>query len=117
MSDGGPIVRTTKMRRLTRALLIANFVLLFLSIGLGFSHEEYLAEQRLGIADIITYSSQFWFIASTILSVVLFIWILVSKSEACRAQRPTGLDWTLFLGWIFAVALVCLFGFIAGLAG
>jgi hypothetical protein len=105
------------MRRLTRALLIANFVLLFLSIGLGFSHEEYLAEQRLGIAHIITYSSQFWFMASTILSAVLFIWILVSRSEACRAQRPKILDWALILGWFFAVTVVCLYAFMLGLAG
>jgi len=117
MSDGNSIVGTRKMRRLTRALLIANFVLLLLLIGPGSSRSLYLAEKRLGIDNFITYSTQFWFITSTILSVVLFVWILFSKSERCRAQRPTGLDWTLFLAWIFAVALVCLFGFIAGLGG
>jgi len=41
MGDGNPTVRGRKMRTLTRTLLIANFALLFLSIGLGFSHEEY----------------------------------------------------------------------------
>lgn len=105
------------MRRLTRALLIVNFVLLFLLVGPGRSHKLYLAGARLGINHIIDYSSSLWFIASTILSVVLFIWILVSGSEACRAQRPTKLDWALFLGWIFAIPIVCLYAFMLGMAG
>jgi hypothetical protein len=106
-----------KIRTLTRALLIANFVLLILVFGPGSSRKLYLAGERFGVNHIIAHSLQFWFIGSTILSLVLFVWILVSKSERCRAQRPTGLDWTLFLGWFFAVAIVCLFGFITGMAG
>jgi hypothetical protein len=117
MSDGDPKVRTLKMRTMTRTLLIVNFALLLLIFGPCSGRQEYLAEKRLGIADVLTYASQFWFFASTFLSVVLFIWILVSRSEACRAQRPTGLDWTLFLGWIFAAAIVSLFAFITGLGG
>ena len=31
--------------------------------------------------------------------------------------KRQGLDWTLFLGWFFAVTLVCLFAFITGLGG
>lgn len=105
------------MRRLTRALLIVNFVLLFVLIGPGSSRKLYLAGKRLGIAHIIVYTLQFWFIASTILSVVLFIWILVSRSEESRAQRPTKLDWALFLGWSFAVTILCLFAFASGMGG
>jgi hypothetical protein len=106
-----------KIRTLTRALLITNFVQLLLLIGPGNSRTLYSAEKRLGIADFIDYASNVWTISSTILAVVLFIWISVSRSEACRAQRPKILDWALLLGWFFAVAIVCLFGFIAGLGG
>jgi hypothetical protein len=117
MSDGNPIVGMRKLRKLTRTLLIVNFVLLLFLIGPGSSRKLYLAERRLGIAHTITYSLQFWFIASTILSLVLFIWILVSRSERCRAQRPTGLDWALFLGWFLVATFFCLFAFMLGLGG
>jgi len=114
---GNSMVGTMKMPRLTRTLLIVNFVLLLLLIGPGGSRKLYLEEQRLGIAHFITYSLNVWFITSTIVSVVLYIWILVSKSERCRAQRPTRLDWALFLGWFFAVTTACLYAFMLGLGG
>jgi hypothetical protein len=117
MSDDNTTVGTMKMRRLTRTLLIVNFVVLLLLIGPGGSRKLYLEEKRLGIADIITYSLQFWFIASTLLSVVLFIWILVSNSEGCRAQRPAKLDWALLLGWFLTATICCLYDFMLGLGG
>src|ERR1700733_844093 len=103
------------MRRLTRALLIVNFVLLLLLISLGSSHELYLAERRLGIADVITYSLNIWFIAATLLSVALFIWMVVSLSKGWRKQGPTAFDWALLIGWFLAVAICCLYAFMTGL--
>ncbi len=117
MGDGNAIVSTMKIRGLTRTLLIVNFVLLLLLIGPGGSRNLYLAEQRLGIAHAITYSLNVWFVASTFLSMVLFIWSLVSRSEGYRAQRPTKLDWALFLGWCFAITIVCFYAFMLGLGG
>jgi hypothetical protein len=97
-----------------RVLLIINFLLLLALIGPGNSHRLYLAERRLGLAHIIVQSLQFWFVAATVLVTVLFVRMLVSKSEA---QRPTKLDWALFLGWWFVVAILCLFAFMAGMGG
>lgn len=105
------------MRRITRTLLIVNFVLLLVLIGPGTSRKEYLAEKQLGIAHIITYSLQFWFIASTFVAVVLFVWTLISRSEKWRAQRPTKLDWVLLLGWGCVVTIICLFAFAMGMGG
>ena len=105
------------MRTLTRALLIVNCVLLLLLIVPGSSHTLYVAEKRLGIANIIDYSWKICFIASAILSVGLFIWILVSKSKGWRKQGPTALDWALLIGWLLAIAILCLYAFMLGLAG
>lgn len=105
------------MRKLARVLLIVNFVLLLLLIGHGSNYKLYLAEQRLGIADIIFHSLQFWFIASTLLAVVLFVWTLISRSEGNRTQRPTKLDWALLVSWISVIAIMCLWALVIGTGG
>jgi len=117
MRAENPIASARKARRLSRTLLIVNFVLLFLLVGPGNSRKLYLAEKRLGIAHTIVFSLQFWFIASTLLAAALFVLTLVSKSEVWRAQRPTKLDWALFLSWIFLVTVFCLFAFMMGMGG
>jgi hypothetical protein len=104
------------MRKLTKVLMIVNFVLLILLIGLASSHSLYLTEKRLGIGDTIDISISIWLIASTLLSVILFIWILVSKSRGGRKEGPTAFDWALFLGWFFAIGVICLFAFLTGVA-
>jgi hypothetical protein len=117
MSADTPIVGTRKARRLIRTLLTVNFVLLFLLIGPGSSHKLYVAEKRLGIAHIIVHTLQFWFIASTILAAALFARTVVSRSEVWRSQRPTKLDWALFVVWAVVVAIFCLFAFMMGMGG
>ena len=106
-----------KVRTLARTLLITNFVVLIALVGPGSSRELYLAEKRLGIASVITYSVQAWFIISTIVAAVIFVLMIASKSEVWRAQRPTKLDWALFLCWMFLVTVVCLFAFMVGMGG
>jgi hypothetical protein len=105
------------MRALARTLLIANFIVLIALAGPGNSRELYLAGKRLGIAHVITYSVQAWFVVSTIVAAVIFVLMIASKSEVWRAQRPTKLDWALFLSWMFLVTVVCLFAFMMGMGG
>jgi len=107
----------TNGRNLVRTILITNFLLLFLLVGPGNSRQLYLVENRLGIAHVIVFSFQFWLIASTILATVMFVRILSSRSEAWRTQRPTKLDWTLFLSWLLLVAIFCSFAFMTGMGG
>ena len=105
------------MRTLARGLLGSNFVLLVALMGPGSSRELYLAEKRLGIAHAITHVVQAWFVISTVAAGVILVMILVAKSESLRAQRPTKLDWALFLSWMFVVVVVCLFAFMVGMGG
>jgi hypothetical protein len=55
-----------KVRTLAKTLLIANFIVLIALAGPGSSRELYLVEKRLGIAHVITYSVQAWFVISTV---------------------------------------------------
>jgi hypothetical protein len=104
-------------RKWVRTILIANLVLLAALIGPGSSHKLYLAERRLRVAYVIDYSLQFWFVASTVFATVLFVRMVVSKSDISETQRPTTLDWVLFLTWFCMVAIVCLFAFMMGMGG
>ena len=117
MNDASPVPGIGNMRRLIRMFLIGNFILLFALIGPGNNRQLYLAEKRLGIAHIITYTLQFWFIASTVLVSVIFIRSLLSKSEISRPQRLTKLDWALFVSWLFVLTILCLFAFMMGMGG
>src|ERR1700744_916213 len=105
------------MRSLARGLLVSNFVLLVALMGPGSSRQLYLELRRLGIAHALTYASQIWFLISTVAAGAIFVTIAVSKSESLRAQRPTKLDWGLFLSWACVVAVVCLFAFMVGHGG
>jgi hypothetical protein len=105
------------MRSLARGLLCINFVLLVALMGPGSSRQLYLELKKLGVEHAITYASQMWFLISTVATGAIFVTIAVSKSESLRAQRPTKLDWGLFLSWMFVVAAVCLFAFMVGLGG
>jgi hypothetical protein len=117
MSEAKPVLRTAKTRKPIRILLIVNFIMLFWLVGPGTSHKLRLAEKRLGIANIIVHTFQFWTVASTVLLITLFVRVLLSRSEISRAQRPTKLDWILFLIWVFAVTILCLFAFMMGMGG
>ena len=105
------------MRTLARTLLVANFIVLIALAGPGSSRELYLAQKRLGIANAITYSVQAWFVISTVVAAVIFVMMNTSKSELVRAQRPTRLDWALFLSWMLLAAVVCLLAFMVGMGG
>lgn len=118
MSDGAnPVSHGLSALKLARTLLVVNFILLAALIGPGRSHKLYSEGRKLGVAHVIVHSLQFWFVASTTLVVALVVRILISKSEMWRAQRPTKLDWALFLGWIFVVTILCLFAFMMGMGG
>lgn len=114
MDDVDPKSLPAKRPQLLRVLLIINFVVLVALIGPGSSHQLYLAGKRIGIAHLITYSLQGWFIGSTVIATVLFIRKLVSKSGILK---PTKLDWGLFLGWWSIVACLCAFAFMMGMGG
>lgn len=117
MSDADPVPGGGKARGLMRSLLIANFLLMFLLTGPGNSRKLYLAQRRLGIANIITCTLQFWFIASTALVMVLFLCIVLPKSEILGVQRLTKPDWGFFAGWMIMVTILCMFAFMMGLGG
>jgi hypothetical protein len=107
-------VRGTK---LLRVLLFINFAFLLLLIGPGSSRQLYLVERRMGLAHVITRSLQFWFVGSTVIVTVLFIRMLISRSQSLRSQSPAKLDWALFLSWWFVVAIYCMFAFMMGMGG
>jgi len=104
--------------QLLRILLVINFVLLLALIGPGNSRELYLAERKMGLAQIITQSLQLWFVGSTVVVTALFIRLSVLRSKMLLvSQSPTKLDWALFLSWWFVVAICCMLAFIMGMGG
>jgi hypothetical protein len=103
--------------KLLRVLLLINFAFLLLLIGPGSSHQLYLVERRMGLANIITHSFQFWFVGSTIVVTVLFIRMLFSRSQSLPSRSLAKLDWALFLSWWFVVAICCMFAFMMGMGG
>lgn len=105
---------TSKRPNAARVLLIINFILLLALIGPGSSHQLYLAERRIGIANLIVRSMQLWFVGSTIIATILFVRMLVVKP---KIVQPTKLDWGLLLGWWSVIALLCAFGFMMGMGG
>jgi hypothetical protein len=117
MNDANPVPGTGKIRKWARVLLVTNFVLLAMLIGLGSNRKLYSAGKELGLAHIATHSLQFWFVSSTILTAVLFVRMHGSRAELLPTERPTKLDWALFLGWLFVVAIVCTFAFVVGMGG
>jgi hypothetical protein len=83
--------------KLLRVLLLINFALLLLLIGPGSSRQLYLVGRRMGT--------------------VLFIRMLISRSQSLPSQSLTKLDWALFLSWWFVVAICCMFAFVMGMGG
>jgi hypothetical protein len=114
MKDASIVSITGSSRVVLRTILIVNFALLAILAGPGNNRQLYLAEKRLGVAEIIVHSLQFWFLGATILAIVLFIWMLVSKSGR---PRPSKLDWVLMLIWLLLITMACLFAFMMGMGG
>ena len=115
MNAGTRTSSTGRTPRLIRFLLISNFIVLLASVGPGSSHELYLKMRTLGFAHIIVGAVQFWVVAATVITTVLFIAMLFSKRGAPR--RLTKLDWSLFLGWWIMVAMYCMYAFMMGTGG
>jgi hypothetical protein len=103
--------------QLIRVLLLIDFALLLALIGPGNNRQLYLAERRMGIANIVTHTLQFWFIGSTVVVTALFVRMLVSRPKALHTSSLKKLDWVLFLSWWFVVAICCMFAFMVGLGG
>ena len=117
LSKLGSASRIPKQSKLLRVLLIINFIVLLALIGPGSSHELDLKLRRLGIENLIVRAVQFWVVCATFLATLLFIQMLVSKSETLPPRSPTKLDWTLFLGWWIVIALCCMYAFMMGMGG
>jgi hypothetical protein len=115
MKDTGQTLSSRSWRIVLRTLLIINFTLLVILVGPGNSRKLYLAEKRLGVADMIVHSLQFWFVVSTLFVTVLFAGLVISKSETLRSQRPTKLDWALFLCWFVLATIVISLAFMTGM--
>lgn len=102
--------------KLFRVVLAVNFIGLLLLVGPGNSHSLYVAEKRMGIAEVVTGAVQFRFVSATVIMTVLFISMLRSKANPSQ-PRPTRLDWGLFLIWWVIVVALCLFAFMMGMGG
>lgn len=109
-------LKSTTRRRVTpeRVLLVFNFVVFIALIGPGNSRQLYLAEKKMGIANLIVTFLQFWFVGSTIIATMFFVRTLVSKS---KTSRPTKFDWALLLGWWCVIAVFCGLAFMVGMGG
>ena len=105
------------MRTLLRVLLISNFIVLFVLIGPGSSHQLYLKTRALGLAHIIVKAVQLWVLAATGVATILFIVMLFSTAETSRPRGPTKLDWSLFLGWWVVIGMGAMFAFMMGMGG
>jgi hypothetical protein len=110
---------THSLAKLIRAGLIINLVLILLLIGPGRSHELDLALRRVGLQNFINLFLQVWFVGSTLLTTMFFLWTLVKKPTAImeKLPRPAPLDWALFLSWWVVLILVCLYAFMLGMGG
>jgi amino acid transporter len=103
---------------LIRATILVNFLILLVLVGPGSSHEVDLVLRRAGVASLVTLVLQLWFVGSTLLVTLLFVWRLrKSATPGSKLPKLAKLDWILLLSWWCVAILLCMYAFMMGMGG